>query len=101
MRAQVKPGQREAFMEAMRGRGTAQRNPGFISVEMAFEDKNPDRVVAVIHFKDRDGYMANADRPETNNDYQSMLDYLVAPPEWTDVHYVAYEGEPLSAATIA
>ena len=101
MRAQVKPGQRDAFIEAMRGRGTDTRNPGFLSVEMAFEDKDPDRVVAVIHFKDRASYMANADRPETDADYREMVQYFVGPPEWTDVHYVAYEGEPLSAAAMA
>ena len=101
MRAQVKAGQRDAFIEAMRGRGSASRNPGFLSAEIGFEDKNPDRVVAVIHFRDRASYMANAERPETDSDYRGMLDYLTGPPEWTDLHYVAYEGEPLNAAAVA
>jgi quinol monooxygenase YgiN len=99
MRARVKPGQRDAFLEQMRSRGNAGRNPGFIAAELAFEDKDPDRVLAVIHFRDRDSYMANAQRPEVDSEYRAMVDYLVEPPEWIDVHYTHYTGEPLSEQT--
>jgi len=101
MRAQTKPGQRDAFIEAMKQRGTAGNNPGFLSAEIAYEDKDSDRVVAVIHFRDRAGYMANAERPQTDSEYREMLQYLVGPPEWTDLHYVAYRGEPLTEAALA
>ena len=101
MRAQCKPGQRDAFIEAMRRRGTSGANPGFHAAEIAYEDKNPDRIVAVIHFRDRDSYVANAQRPETDQSYRETLDYLVGPPEWTDLHYVAYTGQPLSEAAMA
>lgn len=101
MRAQVKAGQRDAFIEAMKGRGTAANNPGFLSAEIGFEDKDPNRVIAVIHFRDRESYMANADRPQTDSEYRDMLQYLAGPPEWTDLHYVAFEGEALTAAAMA
>ena len=101
MRAQVKPGQRDAFIATMRDRGTATRNPGFLSAEIAYEDKDSDRVIAVIHFRDRESYMENANRPQTDAEYQKMLQYLTGPPEWIDVHYVGYEGEPLTAAAMA
>ena len=101
MRAQVKAGQRDAFIEKMRQRGTAGNNPGFLSAEIGYEDKDPDRVVAVIHFRDRESYMANAARPQTDADYQDMLQYLAGPPEWTDVHYVAFRGEPLTESALA
>jgi heme-degrading monooxygenase HmoA len=101
MRAQAKAGQRDAFIEAMRRRGTAGNNPGFLSAEIGYEDKDPDRVIAVIHFRDRESYMANADRPQTDADYKDMLQYLAGPPEWIDLHYVAYEGEPLNASAMA
>jgi heme-degrading monooxygenase HmoA len=96
MRAQVKPGQREAFEAEMRNRGTAQNNPGFLSAELAYEDKDPDRVIAVIRFRDRESYVANAQRPQTDAEYQGMLQYLVGPPEWTDVHYTHFAGQTLS-----
>lgn len=101
MRAQVKPGQRDAFIEAMRQRGTATDNPGFLSAEIGFEDKDPDRVIAVIHFRDRESYMANAERPQTDADYKQMLQYLAGAPEWIDLHYVAFEGEALTASAFA
>jgi quinol monooxygenase YgiN len=101
MRAQVKPGQREAFIETMKKRATGGANPGFVSAELAFEDKDPDRVIGVIHFRDRESYLANAERPETDASYQEMVAQLAAPPEWIDVHYVAYRGEPLSEQATA
>ena len=101
MRAQVKAGQRDAFIAKMKERGTAGNNPGFLNAEIGFEDKDPNRVIAVIHFRDRDSYMANAARPQTDAEYQEMLQYLAGPPEWIDLHYVAFEGEPLNAALVA
>jgi heme-degrading monooxygenase HmoA len=101
MRAQCKPGQRDAFIAKMRQRGTAANNPGFLSAEIGCEDKDSDRVVAVIHFRDREGYMANASRPQTDAEYREMLQFLTGPPEWIDVSYVAYTGEPLTEAALA
>jgi quinol monooxygenase YgiN len=101
MRARTKPGQRDAFIETMKQRGTASRNPGFLSAEVGYEDKEPDRVIAVIHFRDRESYLANAQRPQTDAEYRQMLDFLVEPPEWTDVHYVGYTGEPLTESAMA
>jgi heme-degrading monooxygenase HmoA len=101
MRARTKPGQRDAFIEAMRQRGAPERNPGFLSAEVCAVDKDPNGVVAVIHFRDREGYMANAQRPETDADYREMLQYLDGPPEWTDVEYRHFTGEPLTEASTA
>ena len=101
MRAQVKPGQRDAFIQKMRQRGTAANNPGFLSAEIGYEDKDPDRVVAVIHFRDRESYMANASRPQTDAEYRETLQFLVGPPEWIDINYVAFIGEPLTEAALA
>ncbi|HEV7679430.1 MAG TPA: antibiotic biosynthesis monooxygenase [Candidatus Dormibacteraeota bacterium] len=101
MRAQTKPGQRNAFVEMMKQRGTPDRNPGFVCAEIAVEDKDPNGVIAVIHFRDRDSYVSNAQRPEVDGEYQRMLEHLASPPEWTDVEYVAYTGEPLSESSMA
>jgi heme-degrading monooxygenase HmoA len=101
MRAHVKPGQREAFEAQMRSRGTAEDNPGFLSAELAYEDKDSDRVIAVIRFRDRESYLANAQRPQTDAEYQSMLVHLVEPPEWVDVHYTHFAGEPRTETATA
>lgn len=101
LRAKTKPGQRDAFLEAMRDRGTAERNPGFLSAEVCTEDKDPNGVVVVIRFRDRDSYMKNAERPETDADYQKMVQYLQGAPEWIDVNYVEFHGEPVSEQSTA
>ncbi|HZS13313.1 MAG TPA: antibiotic biosynthesis monooxygenase [Candidatus Dormibacteraeota bacterium] len=101
MRARTKPGQRDAFIASMVDRGTADRNPGFLSAEVCAVDGDPEGVIAVIHFKDRESYLRNADRPEVDSEYRQMLGFLAGPPEWTDVHYVSYRGEPISEGSAA
>lgn len=101
MRARVKPGQRQAFEELMRGMDPVGNIAGFHCAEMAYEDKDPDRIVGVIHFRDRESYMANASRPETDQNYRRMLEYLDGDIEWTDIHYTGYVGAPLSEKEMA
>jgi len=101
LRARTKSGQRDAFIAAMRERGTSDRNPGFLSAEVCTEDKDPDGIVVVIRFRDRESYMANANRPETDADYRSMVEHLQGAPEWIDVNYVEFHGEPVSEHSAA
>ncbi len=82
-------------------RAGTERPPGFHSVEFAREDKDPDRVVAVIHFADKESYVANAKRPETDADYRQLLEFLEGEPEWIDVHYARYYGDPVSEDVLA
>jgi quinol monooxygenase YgiN len=74
---------------------------GMHSYEVAWEDKDPDRIIMIVRFKDRESYMANADRPETDTDYQKQLEYLDGEPEWIDVNYAEYVGQPLGPAASA
>jgi hypothetical protein len=71
------------------------RPPGLRRRCLAWEDKDPDRIVMIVRFKDRESYMANADRPETDTDYRKQLEYLDGEPEWIDVSYADYVGKPL------
>lgn len=102
MRARVKPGRMEALERLFEEqRAGSERSPGFHSVEFAREDKDPDRMVAVIHFADKESYVANAKRPETDADYQQLLGFLEGEPEWIDVHYGRYYGDPVSEDVLA
>ena len=67
---------------------------GMHSVEAAWEDKDPDRLVVIVHFKDRESYVANAERSETDQQYQQQLEYLDGEPEWIDVNFANYIGKP-------
>lgn len=97
MRAKVKPGKKADYEQVMRDMvpSADDYGRGLHSVEVAWEDKDPDRFVAIVHFRDRDSYIANANRPETNTDYERQLDYLEGPPEWIDVNYADYIGKPI------
>ncbi len=95
MRAKIKPGQQDAFRRFAQEQGSPDDASGWVSSEFAVEDKDANRIVGIIRFKDKDSYVKNANAPQTNDNYNQMLTFLEAPPEWIDVHYVAFQGEPL------
>lgn len=100
MRAKVKPGRRAEYEKVMREMvPTAESyGQGMHSYEVAWEDGDPDRIVMIIRFKDRESYMANADRPETDAEYRRQLEFLEGEPEWIDVQYGEYVGAPRTQA---
>ena len=92
---QVIQSQLDAFKRYSRAQGTPDNASGWVSSEFAMEDKDPSRIVGIIRFKDKESYVKNANAPQTNDSYNEMLKFLEGPPEWIDVTYVAFQGEPL------
>jgi quinol monooxygenase YgiN len=103
MRARIKSGRRAEFEKLMHDLvpSAGDYGQGLHSVEMAFEDADPDRVVVVVHFKDKATYVANADRPETDAEYRRMAEFFDGEPEWVDVHFGDYVGRPLTETVSA
>ncbi len=102
MRAKVKKGQMEALVGLFEvRRGELAKVDGFHSVEFGQEDKDPDGVVMIVHFRDRAAYVRNADRPETNRNYEEMVKHLEGPPEWIDIEYKRYFGKPVGEEATA
>ena len=99
MRAKIKPGQQDAFRRYSQEQGGPDAASGWISSEFAVEDKDPNRIVGIIRFKDKESYVKNANAPRTNDNYNQMITFFEAPPEWIDVHYVGFQGEPLEEYT--
>jgi quinol monooxygenase YgiN len=103
MRGRLKAGRRQDFenlvMQITPAHEAEER--GLHSVELAWEDSDPDRVVLIIHFRDRESYVRNAERQDTDSDYRRMAELLESPPEWIDVAYAAYLGRPLAATASA
>ena len=95
MRAKIKAGQQDAFRRYAQEQGSPSDASGWVSSEFAVEDKDPNRIVGIIRFKDKDSYVKNANAPQTNDNYNQMLKFLEGPPEWIDVHYVSFQGETL------
>lgn len=87
MRARVKPGRRAELERLFKEIGPHHQEHGLISAELAWEERNPDRVLVLIHFRDRESYLCNADRPQTNEDFRRQLELLDGEPEWIDVEY--------------
>ncbi|MGA7913102.1 MAG: antibiotic biosynthesis monooxygenase [Candidatus Dormiibacterota bacterium] len=98
MRAKVKPGRRAEYEKVLREMvPTAEGyGHGMHSYEIAWEDADHDRIVMIVRFNDRESYVANAGRSETDAGYQQQLEYLDGPPEWIDVQYAEYVGKPLT-----
>lgn len=103
MRAKIKSGRKDEYVKLLDTfvPSADDYGQGIHSIELAWEDKDPDRVVAVIHFRDRDSYRANAERPETNADYEKQREFFDGDPEWIDVNYEKYVGKPLGEETAA
>jgi quinol monooxygenase YgiN len=91
MRAKVKPERRGEFEQYMKEMPT-EGGTGFIGVQVGWEDKDPDRLVAVAVFKDKESYVRNSERPETNSTYEKMLEYFDGGVEWLDVNWTEYIG---------
>ena len=100
MRARVKQGKRQEFERVMREITPAHQEyeRGLHSIELAWEDRDANRVVMIIHFRDRESYLKNARDPETDRDYRRWAPLLEGEPEWTDVLYADYIGKPLTSA---
>jgi heme-degrading monooxygenase HmoA len=76
----VKPGFAEAIEEQMNP-----DNPdGFIATYALQADSDPNEFWLVAIFEDEDSYRANAERPETNAQYERLAAWFTAEPEWHD-----------------
>ncbi|TME49281.1 MAG: hypothetical protein E6I33_01070 [Chloroflexi bacterium] len=98
MRARVKDGRKAEYERTMKEMvpSAEEYGRGLHSIEVAWEDNDPQRIVMIIHFRDRESYIANANRPETDTDYRRQLEFLDGEPEWIDVSFAEYVGKPLS-----
>src|SRR4029077_12241050 len=80
MRAKIKAGQQEAFRRYAQEQGGPDAASGWVSSEFAVEDKDPNRIVGVIRFKDKESYVKNANAPRTNENYNQMMKFFEAAP---------------------
>jgi quinol monooxygenase YgiN len=98
MRAKIVPGRREEYLAFMRDIAPLHqaRERGMHSLEIGFEDRDPNAIVMIIRFRDRASYIRNADDPETDRQYRQQLEFFEEEPTWIDVNYSAFLGDSLS-----
>jgi hypothetical protein len=71
-----------------------ERKPrGFLRTIVYRMDKNPDELMLVVLFKDKESYIANANSPEQHEEYRVYRKLLQAEPEWYDGE-VIYDTHP-------
>jgi quinol monooxygenase YgiN len=63
----------------------SRRKPkGYIGSYVFKSDKNPNELWLVAIFKDRATYLANAESPEQDKEFRSLMQFLKTEPEWHD-----------------
>ena len=85
-RVHVKPNH-EQQLQAMNdewAQGRGRQVDGFVASYVLRPDDQPDELLLVAIFRDRDSYRANASDPEQDRWYRQMREHLQADPEWTD-----------------
>jgi quinol monooxygenase YgiN len=95
MRGRVKDGRRDEFERLMVELSITHlsEHRGLVSVELADEEA-PNGVLMILHFEDREAYLRNANDPRTQRNYARWSALLEGNPEWIDVAYAEYIGEP-------
>jgi quinol monooxygenase YgiN len=78
----VQPGKVEAFKSHMASMTT--RAPGYVSVTAYQMDADPNELYLAVLFENKETYVANANRPDTNAEFEKMMQFLAAEPEWHD-----------------
>ena len=75
----VKPGALEELIKSAR-----RPRPGFIHTYVYQMDKDPNELMMVVIFKDKESYFANANSAEQDREYQALRKLLTADPNWHD-----------------
>jgi quinol monooxygenase YgiN len=82
-RMKAKPGAEAKLKEAIK-KFDSRYVPGAINAYLYRMDADPDEFYIAAIFQDKETYLANAESPEQDAEYQQMRELLVADPEWHD-----------------
>jgi antibiotic biosynthesis monooxygenase (ABM) superfamily enzyme len=89
----VKPGMHEAFLAWAKGNASGEhRIPGHVETLIYQMDADPNTLMLVVLFENREAYHANAASAEKQAQFQTMMTFLAAEPEWHDGEAVFYLG---------
>ena len=50
-------------------------------------DLDDRKLIGVAVFRDKEAYVANANRPEQHESFMKIMDHLASEPDWTDGEY--------------
>ena len=70
--------------DELRRMETGRRPAGYLGSYVFQSDKDSSELWLVVMFESKAAYMANADSPEQDEEFRSLMKYLSADPEWHD-----------------
>jgi quinol monooxygenase YgiN len=92
-RVKVKPGMEDQFIELGRARSDqGDEIPGEVGYMVYKLENSPGEYIIAVAFADRESYFANAERPETHQEFLDMRELLASDPEWNDGEIVDMQG---------
>ena len=87
-RLRIKPGHEDELAQ-MAGEIVETDPPGFVTNYVLRGKDDPQERWLVAIFESEKAYYDNAERPETNAQYEKWMQIVEGPPEWHDVHVEA------------
>lgn len=63
--------------------------PGFVATYAYRSKDDPNEFWLVVMFESEDAYYANAEAPETHENFARMMGFLAREPEWHDGHVIS------------
>src|SRR6266480_1045310 len=83
-RMRVKPGMADRLQEMTRGEESRLAGAGFVATHVYRMDSDPDEYYMAVIFDSKEAYVRNANSPDQDASYRSMLEFLAVEPEWHD-----------------
>ena len=80
----VKAGKIDEFIAFSKEFADQRRPRGFVGEHIYRLDSNPNEIMMVVLFQDKESYQANASDPAMDKEYRRYRELLEADPEWHD-----------------
>lgn len=83
-RIKIKPELRDEAIDFLQRPEDPEDNPGAVSFYLFQMDADPNEFYMVAVFEDKEKYVANANDPQTDAQYQEMAKFFAEEPQWHD-----------------
>jgi hypothetical protein len=83
---------KQGALEELSKIGNGRRPAGYVGSYVFKSDNDPDELWLVAIFEDKATYMANANSPEQDKEFRSLMRFLKTEPDWHDGE-IAFENK--------
>lgn len=90
-RIKIKPGTFDEFKAVSEEQSQSSAGSGAVTVAVFQTNEDPDELYMAVVFQDEESYYANADRPETNANFEKMAQFFAEEPQWHDGEVVFFK----------